>query len=850
MESEQTIEAAWQLLFRRLKHSDRSTADELRCWLAQQQDNAVAKALVSDPSLGWTASGIRRLQQQLVNFFRPPKRAVIMHLCLNALVRAWTQVTKIEAPPAPPMIRQPRARNPWRQDVANGVILQEAAKSDLKHAIISSSKQDQFDALALGVASGIIHLGMLHPDCILADPYPNLCWLGKTLVIRQSLAVRGFPDSEHRLYIPDSLTAILLLQVSAKEARVLLDAAGSGADAPKKTLRTISARIQVALALGQKKRKHSYSLDALLKCCTAAALYWRSPVTVAYLRRGLISHSPTMETLARIEPTCTLLFVPPKQTSAARASTHAGRQMQSSPPYDDAPEGNPADSIGKTHEPRSFSPLRAVLIGADKQKALRRLDRLVELEAQQPSSRRLVEFAAWVLSRKHAKGRNLRTIRDGVSLLARFLLPRFEDDEDPAEIAKTGIEDLYLESIDIHQDSPSGGSLSSQRKFARWLVRFHSFLEEEHDAKPLEDLKAMEAGCLPVDANLIFEDEFQCVLDAIRTSPLIPQGQRKAAEWLLVLSVRTGLRHNESYWLRPCDFDLASTCMLVVQPYARRKLKTRNALRRLNLTALLPPDELDGLRNFVAAHEEAPLAPMFLPAAGSGLLDEDDLFAVIHRVLRDTLGDQRLRYHHGRHSMGSLLALGLLSESTEYYEFLFPSRPAALARLAKSDRIREDLYGHGRSKVQISGIDGLSDQIGHGNPRFTVAHYIHSFGFLAAAELADKPEFATDRATLVAAWYKHTSSVYRWPDDSIAEHLFTEIFKTQLKKITQQRMQRAKQVERAPRQTRFQMALSALPLAAQSKSEADFRKAVDDPAVADLVTMALKEHTRKKQNQE
>jgi len=319
---------------------------------------------------------------------------------------------------------------------------------------------------------------------------------------------------------------------------------------------------------------------------------------------------------------------------------------------------------------------------------------------------------------------------------------------------------------------------------------------------------------------------------------------------LLVLSVRTGLRHNESYWLRPCDFDLASTCMLVVQPYARRKLKTRNALRRLNLTALLPPDELDGLRNFVAAHEEAPLAPMFLPAAGSGLLDEDDLFAVIHRVLRDTLGDQRLRYHHGRHSMGSLLALGLLSESTEYYEFLFPSRPAALARLAKSDRIREDLYGHGRSKVQISGIDGLSDQIGHGNPRFTVAHYIHSFGFLAAAELADKPEFATDRATLVAAWYKHTSSVYRWPDDSIAEHLFTEIFKTQLKKITQQRMQRAKQVERAPRQTRFQMALSALPLAAQSKSEADFRKAVDDPAVADLVTMALKEHTRKKQNQE
>jgi len=855
MESEQTIEAAWQLLFRRLKHSDRSTADELRCWLAQQQDNAVAKALVSDPSLGWTASGMRRLQQQLVNFFRPPKRAVIMHLCLNALVRAWTQVTKIEAPPAPPMIRQPRARNPWRQDVANGVILQEAAKSDLKHAIISSSKQDQFDALALGVASGIIHLGLLHPDCILAvlhslaDPYPNLCWLGKTLVIRQSLAVRGFPDSEHRLYIPDSLTAILLLQVSAKEARVLLDAAGSGADAPKKVLRIISARIQVALALGQKKRKHLYSLDALLKCCTAAALYWRSPVTIAYLRRGLISHSPTMETLARIEPTCTLLFVPPKQTSAARASTHAGRRMQSSPPYDDSPEGDPADSIGRTHEPRSFSPLRAALIGADRQKARRRLDRLVELEVQQPSSRRLVEFAAWVLSRKHTKGRNLRTIRDGVSLLARFLLPRFEDDEDPAEIAKTGIEDLYLESIDIHQDSPSGRSLSSQRKFARWLVRFHSFLEEEHDAKPLEDLKAMEAGCLPVDANLIFEDEFQRVLDAIRTSPLIPQGQRKAAEWLLVLSVRTGLRHNESYWLRPCDFDLGSTCMLVVQPYARRKLKTRNALRRLNLTALLLPDELDGLRDFVAARQEAPLAPMFPPPPGNALLDEDDLFAVIHRVLRNTLGDQRLRYHHGRHSMGSLLALSLLSESSEFYDSLFPERPLELARLGRSGKIRDDLYGRGRRNVQISALDGLSDMIGHGNAKFTLAHYVHTLGFLAAAELAYKPEFTCDRITLTAAWYKHTSSIHRYADnglDCIVKHRFVERFKAQLKRISQQRKQRSKRRRRSLGLTPFQQTLKALPLLTQSRSKEEAREVLDNQVIADLASSALEEIRIKK----
>jgi hypothetical protein len=180
MENEQTIEAVWQLLSRRLKDSDRNTADELRNWLARQQDNPVAKAVVNDPSSGWTASEMRRLQQQLVNDFRPAKRAAVMHLCLNVLVKCWTQVTKIEAPPAPPMIRHPRARNPWRQDVANGMLFQAAAKVNLEKAIIYSSKQTEFDALALGVASGIIHLGLLNPDCILAvvhslaDPYLNL----------------------------------------------------------------------------------------------------------------------------------------------------------------------------------------------------------------------------------------------------------------------------------------------------------------------------------------------------------------------------------------------------------------------------------------------------------------------------------------------------------------------------------------------------------------------------------------------------------------------------------------------------------------------------------------------------
>ncbi len=380
-------------------------------------------------------------------------------------------------------------------------------------------------------------------------------------------------------------------------------------------------------------------------------------------------------------------------------------------------------------------------------------------------------------------------------------------------------------------------------------MRFHAFLEEEYSVKPLEELRAMEAGCLPVDANFILEHELLQVIEAIRTSSLIPDQQRRIAELLILLSVRTGLRHNESYWLRPCDFDFGSICMLVVQPYELRKLKTRNALRRLNLTALFLPDEIHCLRAFVSAHQHAPMAPMFQSRPGEGMLDEDDLFASIHSILRDTLGDQRLRYHHGRHSMGSLLTIHLLSESTGFYGSLFPSHPGTFARLRKSRQIREGLYGHGRTGVQISALDGLSDQIGHGNPKFTLTHYVHTLGFWAAAELTNSPEFESDSTTLIAAWHKHTKSIYRYAqkgDEYIPNELFLLRFKAQLQSVSRQRKQRAKAAPHPPPATTLQKSLAALPLAAESRSEDEFREVVGDPAIVDAITTALRKSEKKR----
>lgn len=532
-------------------------------------------------------------------------------------------------------------------------------------------------------------------------------------------------------------------------------------------MRALSARIDAALELGQKGRKRRYSVDNLLKNCTAAALYWRSPVTLAYLRRRLISHSPSLETLLRMEPSCLLLSLRPERSVKAHSAPLDHRQMRSIDAGAADVENQPAAEFEKYKKKglRWFDPLRVALVGIDKRKARQRLSKLLATETLPVAGRCLAGFASWLLSGSRSKGRNLRTIRDGFSLLARFLFPLFEDDEDPARAAKTGIEDLYFEAIAIHQESPAGQSLSSQAKLLKWIVRFHDFLVVEHEAKPLEELRSMAAGCLPVDANLLMEDELLALKEAIRTSPLIPAAQRVIAELLVIIAVRCGLRHNEAFWLRPCDVDPGYPCMLVVQPYSLRGLKTRNALRRLNLTALLHSDELKLLLAYLSEHQSQPLSPMFVPASGQGLLDEDEIFAAIHHILRETLGDQGLRFHHGRHSFGSFLALRLLSESPESYKRLFPSRPATLDLLNNSAVLRQALYGSG--EVEISALDGLANMIGHAAAKFSVAHYAHTLCFLTAVELAEESEFACDLPTLIAASRLPSSSAYRYAQQGV-----------------------------------------------------------------------------------
>lgn len=423
------------------------------------------------------------------------------------------------------------------------------------------------------------------------------------------------------------------------------------------------------------------------------------------------------------------------------------------------------------------------------------------------------------------------------------MFPLFEDDENPETAAKTGIEDLYFEAIAIHQESPAGQSISSQMKFVKWLVRFHDYLVAEHEAQPLEELRTMAAGCLPVDANLLMEDEFLALKEAIRTSPLIPTAQRAIAELLVIIAVRCGLRHNEAYWLRPCDVDPGHPCMLVVQPYSLRGLKTRNALRRLNLTALLHPDELKLLLAFLSQHQSQPLSPMFVPESGQGLLGEDEIFAAIHHILRETLDDRGLRFHHGRHSFGSFLALCILSESPESYKRFFPSRPATLGLLNDSAVLRQALYGS--DEVEISALDGLANLIGHAAAKFSVAHYIHSLCFLTAVELAQESEFACDLPTLIAASRLPSSSAYRYARqgvDAIPAYIFQKRFHAQVQAVARQRRQQAKTAPDISTTNRVGDAVAiACSLLCQEQSLDDVRASNHDPAVVELVVSAWRE---------
>lgn len=210
-----------------------------------------------------------------------------------------------------------------------------------------------------------------------------------------------------------------------------------------------------------------------------------------------------------------------------------------------------------------------------------------------------------------------------------------------------------------------------------------------HQREPLENqVLGIGRGLVPVDANVLTLEEYEAVLDRIERS-LAREDLKRAAQLLVVFGFRCGLRRMEALKLLVQDVLLNESPELLIRPSEWRRLKTKNATRKIPLGPLFDKRELEWLTAWTQRRKmemrsgiEAVPYLLAIPQGNGELLipSPEMIFNLIHPALREVTGDATVRFHHLRHSFGSWTFLRLLLSDRQGSSDL-------LAHLPKTNRL-------------------------------------------------------------------------------------------------------------------------------------------------------------------
>lgn len=829
----QIIENVWSPANPKTAANERRLRTDLRLWLATQ-DGLVVEALTRNPEVQWETDDMRKLELTLLDAF-PSKRRIALMGCLYRVVRDWRNRTGMKCSFPRKVWKSKRSSNPLRFDLERNLRRHRQIRQDLLDAVkklpqLLKQKADP-DYLATAILSGIVHFGILHKDVLLATisalttPKSSFLAINKCVCLSLSLPVRGVPNAEQRLWIPDPLSATLLLKVDPQAAKSLLSDSESRSASQEETERLIlgklSERIQNLVGT-QEDGSLGYSLEAILKTCVRASTASLPFSVIAYQTRRVISHSLRPSVLARLEPKTILLSHDYPGEGAVPIDLLKEEDLSLLPLIDREAKSPDSDNrlnwkVGE--KPNWYPHLAGALSGSHLAVIRRRLEAL-QKHANLPEIAKCIAGFAFILARpRGSTPLSPGTLRKYVSLLSRFLAPQIGDEEDM--MSKIG-EDVYVEAIEDHGDSTAGGSLSSRQLFAVLLLRFHNYLIDKHQAKPFDDIHAFVAGCLPVDANIVSVEELFQILEAIRNTRLIPEAQKIQAQLLVILGYH-GLRRNEASFLRCCDIDVGSPTYALIRNTAERRVKTRNAIRRVNLDAFLPQKVLVELLRYrcqrlgcvnsrcngkcKSTFTETHFLPLFVPD-NNAFLNDDDLFAKIHEIMRATVKDQKVRFHSLRHSLASLLILSLLAGQSKIIGDLLPSRKRTRLLIQSSSSLRRRIYG--TDQVSWTDLFLVANWIGHGSPKTTLTHYCHTLFAVAAAFTANNRLKLDEIKALSSASGRSQSTVYRNGRNFIPFRIFKKRFDMDIKALARKRAgikKAAKSQKPQPSSSKFERSL-------------------------------------------
>lgn len=269
------------------------------------------------------------------------------------------------------------------------------------------------------------------------------------------------------------------------------------------------------------------------------------------------------------------------------------------------------------------------------------------------------------------------------------------------------------------------------------LYRFHLFLMDHYGA-PRVDFNNIAARKLgppeaSVDANVISPAMFKKALALLDTSG----GSDRLSQIRLLITIlgfRCGLRRNEARNIRLRDIHGSNQPELLVRSSRYAVLKSSDSLRRVPMHLLLDKDELRMFTEWMSKRrkEDADItAPVFAEPGSRLPVPEEMIFPQIHKALRAVSGDDRLRFHHLRHSFANWLLLCLVGNPAAPGLPRFPfmknyngkSRDGIVQRLLGNEHLgRPALYS-------------VSMLCGHASPATTLLNYTHLCDFMLGRAL-------------------------------------------------------------------------------------------------------------------
>jgi site-specific recombinase XerD len=626
------------------------------------------------------------------------------------------------------------------------------------------------------VLSAILHGGLWHKSSIvhfarcLFAPEKAFQDAGSRVICKLDLPWRGKPEMEKRVWQLDDHTAALLRPVdeyaNASQYRVR-DTDAMAAWTDKQLVVHIVKRIRARMRKsGMKRELIPESLKQMLDAISLAARTELPCVLVDYAERSLVSHSLKPEALARMfSISCSQSEASANDTSDDKVNAEVSALL------DLDRNLNSTQSSPEEIEPEELRALRKALRTEDRKIAAQQL---ALLPRKYPANGNdtwpiIVSFAVYLIEERHNHRRsNIARRRLAVSTVRAYAmtigrrLGQMLGSTRLLDLDVRAIEDLYIEILENAYESSNPQRL--RRAVTLALREFHEYLVRKHNAPAINEAAVLGVshGLMPVNANIVLLDEYIRARNIIRWDLHIEYSEleRTIAEAMLILGFRCGTHRMESYGLQIADLLDGRNAWLFIRPNEQRGLKTPNAQRQLPLFALMQGDELAVLSRFKRQDGRLRPATECLFASGQKAVSVDRIMEIVHEGLRRATGDDRMHFHHLRHSFATWTFLRLMLSDLDAIPEIFRERTLTNAWLHESKAFRRALYGHGNpTRKHTMAVASL---LGHSGPSISCEHYIHSMDWLLPLFLGKSLIFSPPNAQFVTASNLPSSTVYAW----------------------------------------------------------------------------------------